>query len=174
MTRTPVYAVSSRSGLPIAWRLARATSTQSAPNSKPVGSPPCDIHRWVEPRTPPPSLKWRSGSKPWLHLTLPYLIHNPTLPAAFTTTPPTTPPIPTHTCITFPTLYTTPTTSYACTTTSPQPPPSSPLSSASAPTSTSPCVPPCPRRLKPRRGSEAALLILHYSRAAWQGVDACG
>ncbi len=28
-------------------------------------------------RTPPPSLKWRSGSKPWPRLTLPHLIHRP-------------------------------------------------------------------------------------------------
>ncbi len=62
--RTSVYAMSSRLGLPIVWRLARATSTQPAPNSKPAGFPPCDTLRWVGPRTPPPSLKWRSGSKP--------------------------------------------------------------------------------------------------------------
>ena len=48
------------------------------------------------------------------------------------------------------------------------------LSSVSAPTTAPPCVLPCPRRLKPRRGRAAALLLLRYSRAAWQGVDACG
>ena len=72
MTRTSVYAVSSKSGLPIVWRLARATSTQPAPTSKPAGFPPCDTHRSVGPHTPPPSPRWRSGSKPWRHLTFPY------------------------------------------------------------------------------------------------------
>ncbi len=69
--------MSSRSGLLVVWRLARATSTQPAPTSKPAGFPPCDTLRWVGPRTPPPSLKWRSGSKPWPHLTLPHLTHHP-------------------------------------------------------------------------------------------------
>jgi hypothetical protein len=101
--------------------LARATSTQPAPNSKPAGSHPAvylvgwgyqnfllnlDIilllvlsiseifyriffdkfTKRLLPRTPPPSLRWRSGSKPWLPPTLPHphlyymphhLIHHP-------------------------------------------------------------------------------------------------
>jgi hypothetical protein len=56
-------------GSPHFWRRARATSTQPAPTSKPDGFPPCDTPRWVGPSTPPLSLKWRSGSKPWLRPT---------------------------------------------------------------------------------------------------------
>ena len=153
--------------------LVRATSTQPAPNSKPAGSPPCDTLRWVGPRTPPPSPKWRSGSKPWHHLTLPYLIHHPPHSrcryhnAANDSAHP------------HPHLYYLPhflhhphhflplhhnvaaalafkPSSLPCQL--PPPPP---------------CVLPCSRRLKPRRGREVALLLLRYSRAAWQGVDAC-
>ena len=69
--------MSSRSGLPIVWRLARATSTQPAPTSKPAEFPPCDTLRREAPSTPPPSQKWRSGCKHWFRLTPPHHTHHP-------------------------------------------------------------------------------------------------
>jgi hypothetical protein len=86
--------------------------------------------------------------------------------------PGSTRPLPTHTCIITPTLYTTPHTPSAPTTT-PQPPPSSLPLLRFGSHHRLPRVLPCSRRLKPRRGRVAALLLLRYSRAAWQGVDAC-
>jgi hypothetical protein len=71
MTPTSVYAVSPRWDPAFVWPLVRATSTQPAPTSKPVGSPPCATPRLVGPLIPPLSRKWRSGSKPWLLPTSP-------------------------------------------------------------------------------------------------------
>ncbi len=114
-TLTSVYAVLWRWSLPIVWRLARATLTQPAPNSKPAGSPPCDIPRSVGPRTPLLSPRWQSGYKPWFPLNSPYphLYHLPHL------IPPT--PHPYH----YPHLILHPHALSSYTTTPPQPPPSS-------------------------------------------------
>ena len=91
-----------------------------------------------------------------------------------TLAPPDTTPPPTLTPVLPPLLVTPPPTLPSPSSQPPQSPPSSPPLLRFGPHHYPPCVLPCPRRLKPRRGRAAALLLLRYSRAAWQGVDACG
>ena len=82
MTPTSVYAKSSGWDPAFVWPLVRATSTPPAPNSKPVGFPPCATPRLVGPPIPPLSRRWRSGSKPWLPPTphQPHLYHTTAYP----------------------------------------------------------------------------------------------
>jgi hypothetical protein len=58
-----------------AWRGQPRSNRPPTPSR--LAPHPAIYNRWVEPRTPSPSLKWRSGSKPWLRPTLPHHIHHP-------------------------------------------------------------------------------------------------
>jgi hypothetical protein len=178
MIPTSVYAVSPRWGLAFVWHLVRATSTPPAPTSKPVGSPPCDTPRLMGPHIPPPSRRWRTGSKPCHPLSSrpPHLYQFTSPPPSYLPPPPPDP----ETIATTPTYSTalpfpTPLLQFVLLSLAPPESPLKPLSHFSLRPPHSPsCILPRPVGFKPRRGRPASHLFLRHPRPAWQGVSACG